>query len=84
MAYIKTAISLKDTLLEQIDALAEELDVSRSRLFVLAAEEFIRRHQNQQLLESINAAYDDLPDAEEERLDQQRRLKHRQLIEGEW
>jgi len=84
MAYIKTAISLQDTLLEQIDALAQELDVSRSRLFVLAAEEFIRRHQNQQLLESINAAYDDLPDAEEEWLDQQRRLKHRQLIEGQW
>ena len=66
MASIKTAISLQGSLLEQVDALARELDVSRSRLFVLAAEEFIQRHKNQKLLEAINAAYDDSPDEDEQ------------------
>jgi len=84
MRYVKTAISLQDTLLKQIDALARELDISRSRLFVLAVEEFLQRYQNQKLLEAINAAYDDLPDPEEQTLHQKRRSQHRQLVEGQW
>jgi hypothetical protein len=50
----------------------------------LAAEEFLQHYQNQKLLEAINAAYDDLPDPEEETLHQQRRFQHRQLIDEHW
>jgi len=81
MASIKTAISLQGSLLEQVDALARELDVSRSRLFVLAAEEFIQRHKNQELLEAINAAYDDFPDPEEQAVLRGMRRQHRRLME---
>jgi len=81
MASIKTAISLQGSLLEQVDALARELDVSRSRLFVLAAEEFIQRHKNQELLEAINAAYDDFPDLEEQAVLRGMRRQHRRLME---
>ncbi len=81
MASIKTAISLQGSLLEQVDALARELDVSRSRLFVLAAEEFIQRHKNQELLEAINAAYDDFPDPEEQAVLRGMRRQHRRLTE---
>lgn len=84
MAHVKTAISLQKTLLQKIDALARELDISRSRLFALAAEEFLQRYQNRQLLDAINAAYDDLPDSEEESLRQQRRHQHRQLVDEPW
>jgi metal-responsive CopG/Arc/MetJ family transcriptional regulator len=81
---IKTGISLEKSLLKQIDALAHELEISRSRLFVLAVEEFIHRRENQKLLESINAAYDDLPDSEEENLRNTWRRYHRELVEAEW
>jgi len=84
MANVKTAISLQKSLFEQIDDLARELQISRSRLFVLAAEDFIRRHENRQLLETINAAYDDLPDTEELALRQKMRQQHRQLVAGQW
>jgi len=84
MASIKTAISLQESLLDKVDALAQELDISRSRLFVLAAEEFIQRHKNQELLEAINIAYDDSPDPEEEMLHQKMRNRHRRLVEGQW
>jgi metal-responsive CopG/Arc/MetJ family transcriptional regulator len=84
MASIKTAISLQESLLDKVDALAKELDISRSRLFVLAAEEFIQRHRNRELLEAINIAYDDSPDTEEEMLRQKMRHKHRRLVEGQW
>lgn len=81
MASIKTAISLQGSLLEQVDALARELDVSRSRLFALAAEEFIQRYKNQELLEAINAAYDDFPDPEEQAVLRGMRRQHRRLME---
>lgn len=84
MANVKTAISLQRSLFEQIDDLARELQISRSRLFVLAVEDFIRHHENRQLLETINAAYDDLPDAEELALRHKMRQQHRQLVAGQW
>ena len=82
MASIKTAISLQESLLGKVDALAQKLDISRSRLFALAAEEFIQRHENRELLEAINIAYDDSSDTEEETLRQKMLHKHRRLVEG--
>jgi metal-responsive CopG/Arc/MetJ family transcriptional regulator len=84
MANVKTAISLQQSLFEQVDALAQELQISRSRLFVLAVEAFIQRYQNRQLLEAINEAYDDLPDAEEQALRDRMRQQHRRMVEGQW
>ena len=64
--------------------LAREMKVSRSRLVVLAMEDFLQRHQNQQLLDRINQAYQGLPDAlEQERLRKTRR-SHGGVVEGEW
>ncbi len=84
MTNIKTAISLPKSLFEQADALARKLQVSRSRLFVMAVEDFIRRYQNQQLLDRLNQAHRETPDAAEvERLRQMRRV-HRNVVEGEW
>ncbi len=84
MASIKTAISLQQSLFEQIDALAQELQISRSRLFALAAEAFIQSYQNHKLLKAINDAYDDLPDPEEQSLRHKMRQRHRQMVEGQW
>ena len=84
MANIKTAISLQKSLFEQVDILAHEMKVSRSRLFVLALEDYVRRYQNRQLLEKINQAYQDPDDAtEQKRLRKTQRL-HRKVVEGEW
>jgi metal-responsive CopG/Arc/MetJ family transcriptional regulator len=84
MTNVKTAISLPESLFEKVDALAHDLQISRSRLFVLAVEDLIRRRENQQLLEAINAAYDDLPDEEEPILRRHMREKHKKLIDGQW
>ena len=84
MAHVKTAVSLRKDLFEQVEALASEMKISRSRLFALALEEFLRRHQNQQLLEQINAAYDEAPDSSEQALRRRMRRQHRQIVEGEW
>jgi len=84
MAHVKTAVSLRKDLFEQVETLASEMKISRSRLFVLALEEFLQRHQSQQLLEQINAAYDKAPDPSEQALRRRMRRQHRQIVEGEW
>ena len=84
MTNVKTAISLPESLFEQAEAVAGEMKVSRSRLMALALEEFIRRHQNRQLLEKINAAYEEAPDEEEQALHRRLRRQHRQIAENEW
>ena len=53
MAKIKTAISLQDSLVERLDRLARELNISRSQLFSRAADEFLQRHESQALLDGL-------------------------------
>ena len=82
MAKIKTAISIEKSLFDEIEALAKELEVSRSCLFTLAAREFIQRQKNQKLLGAINAAYKNAPDATEERLKTWMKSKQRRLAKN--
>ncbi len=82
MATIKTAISLEDTLFEQIDELAKELNVSRSRLMALAAEAYLAQYQNQELLAAINDAYED-KDENDNLLLRQMKEKRRAVVD-EW
>lgn len=85
MASVKTAISVPGPLLAQAETLACELGVSRSRIFVLALEEFLRRREDQLLLEQINMALADPLDAEEEiQLQGLRQLSRRSWSGNEW
>jgi predicted transcriptional regulator len=84
METIKTAISVNKSLFERAEELARTLSVSRSRLYSLALEEYIRRRENQVLLEQINAAYADELDAEEQATLAQMRELHRRAVDGGW
>jgi metal-responsive CopG/Arc/MetJ family transcriptional regulator len=84
MGNIKTAISIKKPLFDQVDALANELDMSRSGLFALAVKEFILRYKNQKMLQDLNDAYDDIPDSKEENLMSRMRSQHYQQVEDQW
>lgn len=84
MATVKTAISLQEPLFKKVEAVANTLSISRSHFFALAAEAFIKEYENRQLLEQINAAYEDEAEPEEREIRRRWRRKHRQLAEGEW
>ena len=84
MQNVKTAISLQKPLFDQAENLARSMKVSRSRLFVLALEEFIQRQQNRELLMSINAAYAGEPDPTEKALRRKVQRHHRRIVEGTW
>ena len=84
MESIKTAVSIQKSLFEEAENLARRMSVSRSRLFALALEDYIRRQQNRELLARINAAYADEPDPDEQLLHRKARRSHRRVVEGEW
>lgn len=84
MTTVKTAISLPASLFEQAETLADEMQISQSFLIEIALEEFIRRRENQQLLEKINAACEAPLSEEEQVLLRKMSRSHRRLVEGEW
>lgn len=84
MESIKTAISIDKSLFAQANALARKLKVSRSRLFVLALEDFIRQQENREILKKVNAVYEDEPDEAEKELRRKMRQSFRRLVEGQW
>jgi metal-responsive CopG/Arc/MetJ family transcriptional regulator len=84
MPTVKTAISIQESLFDQVNELAEELQIPRSQLFTLAVEEFIKRHENRSIFEALNEVYAAAPDPDEEALQEGMRRQQRQLVEGQW
>lgn len=84
MENIETAITIQQSLFEQVEDLARQLNVPRSRVFELAVEEFVQRQENRQLLAQLNEAYADLSSTEESELLRQHGSSQRRRVEGEW
>lgn len=76
-------ISIPDSLYEQASNLAQEMQISPSDLFSLALEDYLRRHHSQKLLHSINDAYADGLDENEQAVLEGMRRHQRQLVENE-
>ena len=62
---VKTAISLDTNLLKEADQTARALGLSRSRLFSLALENYLRHRRQEQLLDQLNQAYSNEPNSAE-------------------
>lgn len=84
MQNLKTAISMQKTLFEEADTLAHTMKVSRSKLFVIALQDYIDRKKNREILAQINAACVDEPDAVEQNLRSKSRSSHSRMVVGEW
>lgn len=84
MSTVKTAISLKRTLFEEVERISQELHITRSKIFADAITDYIQKLQNQQLLEKLNTAYVDKPDRTEKKRLDHARVYHRRLVKGQW
>ncbi len=84
MHAVKTAISIEKNLFDQAEIIARTMKVSRSKLFVIALQDFIEHQKNKELLAQINAAHADEPDAAEQELLRKSRPRHRRMVGGEW
>ncbi len=80
---VKTAISLQEELFKEVNKLASELHVSRSRLFVMAVQDFIKKKESHNLLSQINSAFSDHPDSEEIKIQNKMRQKQAKKLERE-
>ena len=61
---MKTAISLSNSLYEKAEETALYLGIPRSKLFAMALEEYILKHNGKMITEKINEVYDKI-DTEE-------------------
>lgn len=83
MANIKTDLSLPDSLYNQVSILANEMQIPEKQLFIIAIEDYLRRHHQQELLKSINEAYADGLDPSEKVMLEGMRQHHLYLAETE-
>ncbi len=83
MSGVKTAISVNEYLFTQVNNLAREMHISRSRLFSLAVEEFIKKNANKKMYDQINATYKDDVSEEEKNVLNSMKTKQRRTLERE-
>ena len=83
MPGVKTAISLDEELLLKVNRLANDLHVSRSKVFTLAVQDYLKKQENQSFLAQLNEAYEDFPSEEERGISKSMRIKHNNIIEQE-
>ena len=80
-----TGLPIQESLMNDSQSLAKELQISWGRLVTLALQDFIRLYRKRpDLVAEINAAYADDLDEDEGRLLQTMKNSHRHLVEGEW
>ena len=80
MPGIKTAISIDKSLFEKAERLAQDMNVSRSKLFSLAIKDYIKKQENRFLLAELNSVYGKEQDQEEQNLVESHRKKHKNVI----
>jgi hypothetical protein len=77
MSTIKTAISIDKDIYNDVVHTARKLHISKSRFFSQAAQYMIDHNKNLDLLKKINAAYENLPESQEERIHQREAKRYR-------
>jgi metal-responsive CopG/Arc/MetJ family transcriptional regulator len=81
---MKTAISVDDQLLTEADRTARELGLSRSRLFSLALEAYLRHRRQEEMIEKLNQAYATKSDPANAVTVKRMKAKFRQTIKDRW
>ena len=65
MACVKTAISIEESLMDDVKAVAGRMKISRSQLFARAVREFLNRYTAEEIRQRMNEVYSEPPDKEE-------------------
>ncbi len=85
MPGIKTAVSIEKSLFEKAERLAQDMNVSRSKLFSLAIKDYIKKQENRFLIAELNSVYGKEQNQEEQNLVDSHREKHKNIIgQEEW
>ncbi|MDR2941417.1 MAG: ChpI protein [Treponema sp.] len=61
---MKTAISLSDALFEKAEETSRYMGIPRSRLFVIALEDYISKHNGEMITKKLNKVYEKIDQGE--------------------
>ena len=64
---MKTAISISDTLFEKAEKTARYMGIPRSKLYVIALEDYISRNNGEMITKKLNEVYDKIDQSEFDR-----------------
>jgi metal-responsive CopG/Arc/MetJ family transcriptional regulator len=81
---MKIAISVDDSLITEADGAAREMGVSRSRLFSLALESYLRNREHGRMLEQLNRVYTDEAASSDKLMAKRVKAKFREAIVEKW
>lgn len=81
---MKTAISVDGRLLEEADQVARRMGLSRSRLFSLALQDYLRQKRHEEMTQQLNRVYADGPKAAERRMAARMKTTFRATIKDRW
>ena len=81
---MKTAISVDDDLLHQADQTAKQLGLSRSRLFSIALQDFLRHRRQTEMMAQLNEVYREEGASPERRTAGLIKAKLRSTIKEQW
>lgn len=85
MAQVETAISIEESLFGQAERVAEELRLTRSALYSLALQEFLRQHAQERLIKELNVLYAGTLDPEDAAMLRGMRERQRRMaVEDPW
>jgi metal-responsive CopG/Arc/MetJ family transcriptional regulator len=83
MSTAQPLFPLPNSLYQQVEALANELQISQNEIFTLAIESYLHRYRNHKLQQSLDEAYTDRLDATEQAMLEGMRRHQRHLLERE-
>jgi metal-responsive CopG/Arc/MetJ family transcriptional regulator len=81
---MKTAISLDGTLLHEADQTARAMGLSRSRLFSVALEAYLRSREQEKMIEQLNQVYSGPTEPGKRRTTKAMKAKFRRTIQDRW
>ncbi len=84
MSTIKTAVSIPESLFQQINLAAKKMKISRSKVFVKAVTDFLKNWKNEEMLEQLNSVHEEFSNAQEQKKLVLAKKKYRKFVEGEW
>ena len=80
MPGVKTAISLDENLFNEVNKLAADLHVSRSKLFTLAVKDYLKKQESKKILAQLNTVYSGTSSKEEASISKAMLKKQRKIV----
>jgi len=84
MTIVKTAVSIESELFKKAEDAAEKLNISRSRLFQLALENYISQYENLSILDRLNSVYSGKISEDEQDFQKLMKTYHEKHLEDKW